>query len=50
MATSLGINLNDVEVMDVKSGSVIVDYNLYVPRGGSLEELLALQRDAFANG
>lgn len=41
VASALGVDPGDVQVMSVRSGSVIVDYNVYVPRGGSLEDLLA---------
>jgi hypothetical protein len=40
VASELGIDLSDVQVMSIRSGSVIVDYNVYVPRGGSIDDLL----------
>lgn len=50
MASALGVNSNDVQVMSIRSGSVILDYNVYVPRGGSLDDLLASQQAVFAEG
>lgn len=41
MASELGIDLSDVQVMSIRSGSVIVDYNVYVSRGGSIDDLLS---------
>lgn len=45
VASSLGVPKGDVQVMDLQSGSVIVDYNIYINANSpyTLEELIARQ-------